>query len=51
VSQTPDGKFKGAGRMLKFPEGGAQAQVGKLADVKAWVSEQVEDLPGKNFLA
>jgi len=49
VGQTADGKFRGAGRMLHFEGGGAQAQVGKLADVKAWVAEQVEDLPGKDF--
>jgi hypothetical protein len=51
VSQTADGKFKGTARMFHFEGGGAQAQVGKLADLKAWVTEQVEDLPGKSHLA
>jgi Skp family chaperone for outer membrane proteins len=49
VSQSPDGKLKGLGRMLNFEGGGGQAQAGKLADLKAWVAEQVEDMPGKNF--
>jgi len=50
VTQKADGKVIAAGRMRFNPGGGGQSQHGKTNDVKAWVAEQVEDLPGKSNL-
>ena len=50
VIQKTDGKVIEAGRMRFNPGGGGQSQHGKTNDVKAWVAEQVEDLPGKSNL-